>query len=258
MSDISMFDSITLSTIPPNPQAVAGYVGGYWPTYHPLCVKFPKAYHLSIAVSASEDADCLDIEAGDAVPAQAPGWVVRQQHRGVYRPVVYSSVSQMPKVIDALTRGGIARTEVRVWTAHYTYAAHIETGSDGTQWTDHALGRNLDESLLVPDFFQGHVSVPVVNPPHYDRFQQGPFSLRDGQVVNELSIVAEYDKLRKHPLLHGPRLRYLENTCAELAGRIFQVAWGQPDDNCNPSWGAYWRGWRFQQLIHRSQGVRFV
>src|ERR1035438_1080131 len=53
---VRMYDSVDLNEFPPNPEAVAGYVGGKWPTYAPLVKKFPKAHHLSIAVNAAEDA----------------------------------------------------------------------------------------------------------------------------------------------------------------------------------------------------------
>lgn len=260
---LTMFDSVDVSTVPPNPQAVAGYVGGWWPTFSPLCVKFPHAYHLSIAVNASESADCLDIENGDAVPAQAPGWVSAMMHKGVYRPVVYSSLSEMPAVLDALKRGGVARSEVRLWAAHYSYnidvaKSELAQGNDGVQWNDHALTRNLDQSLLVADFFRGHKAVVHRNPLNYERFQQAQFELYSGLVVNELQTVRDYDRMRKHPRLHARQLARVEYTLAELAGRIYTVAHREAASNGKPAWAVYWRGWRFQQLIHRAQGHRFA
>lgn len=150
---IVMYDSIEIGTVPPGPEAVAGYVGGAWPTYKELVKRFPKAHHLSIAIAASEDADCLDIENGDATSGEAAAWVKRQHARGIARPVVYASLSTMPAVLNALAKAGIPRKAVRVWTAHYTYKPHIELGSDATQYDDKALGRNLDISLCKPDFF---------------------------------------------------------------------------------------------------------
>lgn len=158
-----MYDSVDLSQIPADAPAVAGYVGGSWPTYRELKKRFPHARRLSIAVNASEDADCLDIESGDATPDETPAWVRRQQARGVRRPVVYASASVMPSVLAALKAAGIKRKEVRVWTAHYTFAPHLcgphscryltDTVADATQFTDVAHGRNLDESLLDRGFF---------------------------------------------------------------------------------------------------------
>lgn len=148
-----MFDSVNLTQFPPNPPAVAGYTSGYWPTYKALVAQFPKAKHLSIAINASEDADCLDVETGDATPAEAPTWVRRQQKRGLKRPVVYANLSTMPQVVAALVAAGIRRVEVRLIVAHYTYVAHIEPGYDGCQWTDKAFGHNLDQTQLLPSFW---------------------------------------------------------------------------------------------------------
>src|ERR1035437_10894647 len=104
---IQMFDSVDVGTVPNNPQAVAGYVGGSWPTYNALVAKFPHAHHLSIAVNASEDAECLDVESGDATAAEAPAWVRRQQKRGVWKPVLYTSLSNVGALLAALSAAGI-------------------------------------------------------------------------------------------------------------------------------------------------------
>lgn len=154
-----MYDSVTVSAIPSDARAVAGYVDGDWPTFH-LLGRF-KANRLSIAVHSDADAACLDIEAGDATAGQAAGWVARQINRGQKTPVLYASRDTLPAVLRELRAAGIPRRQVRVWSAHYTDQPHIcAPGScgaaftaDATQWTDKALGRNLDESLLSDSFF---------------------------------------------------------------------------------------------------------
>lgn len=158
-----MFDSVDLDQVPADAPAVAGYTSGSWPTYADLATRFPAAKRLSIAVSASDDAQCLDIEAGDASPSQAPDWVKRQHSRGVRRPVVYCSVSSMDEVWGLLRGAGIKRNQVRLWSAHYGRGKHLcgpktcgevrSITADATQWCDDALGRNLDESVLRPMFF---------------------------------------------------------------------------------------------------------
>lgn len=157
---IVMFDSVTVGEIPKGAQAVAGYVGGHWPTFAELDRLFPHAHRLSVAVSASEDADCLDIENGDAVAGQAPSWWERQHKRGVWRPCLYVELSNAASVVEHLTAAGIQRREYRLWVAHYTDSPHLEPGSDATQWTQQAFGRNLDESLCAPDFFPSSVPAP--------------------------------------------------------------------------------------------------
>lgn len=158
---LSMFDSVNVTEIPRDAQAVAGYVNGKWPTYWTLVTQFPHAHKLSIAVNVHRDADCLDVERGDAVNSEAPGWVKRQLAGGARRPAVYTSVSNAQALVDELARHGVRRSQYRLWTAHYTeeHLCDSRCGfgfrgkADATQYSDHALGRNLDESLCAPDFF---------------------------------------------------------------------------------------------------------
>ena len=167
---ITMYDSIQVSQIPDDATAVAGYVSGNWPTYEALRAKFPHAHLLSIATTAAHDADVLDVEMGDATPGQATGWIKRQLARGVHRSVIYANASTMPGVLQALTASGISRSSVRLWSAHYD-GPHIcgpascrfpgVPACDGTQWTSSALGRDLDESLLLDDFFATPPEPPV-------------------------------------------------------------------------------------------------
>lgn len=161
-TNITMYDSIEVSVIPAGAEAVAGYVDGRWKTYNELLKHFPKAHHLSIAVFAQDDATCCDCEKGDLTADQVPDWVKRQKARGVKRPVVYASLSEMAGILVRLQAAGIPRREVRIWTAHYSYKSHIctkncgyglGTTADATQWTDRALGRNLDQSLCKGSFF---------------------------------------------------------------------------------------------------------
>jgi hypothetical protein len=173
VAGIIMFDSTDLSQIPAGPAAAAGYVGGRWPTFHDLAARFPHALLLSIAISASEDADAIDVENGDATAPQVPAWHDRQRERGVLRPCVYASVSTMQaEVIPELRAAGINRPDVRLWSAHYaglhicgpSTCGELGTDADGTQWTDRAYGRNLDQSLLVASFFTVTTSKPVPTP----------------------------------------------------------------------------------------------
>ncbi|HEV2370934.1 MAG TPA: peptidoglycan-binding domain-containing protein [Streptosporangiaceae bacterium] len=188
MSTIIMFDATDLAQIPVGPAAAAGYVDGRWPTYAALAARFPHARLLSIAVSAEHDADCLDVETGDAAPADVPGWYARQRGRGIERPCLYASAGLMQSgVIPALRIAGIPRAAVRLWTAHYA-GRHIcgpascgELGidADGTQHTDRAYGRDLDQSLLLADFF----AVPAPQPAPVPQPVPSPAPVPDWQEV---------------------------------------------------------------------------
>jgi hypothetical protein len=152
-----MFDAITVSSMPAGAQAYAGYVDGAWQTYPHLPA---GGHHLSIAVFAADNAEVLDDEPGDATNADCPAWYRREVSLGHVRPCVYTSASNSQALISTLAGAGIARSAYRLWSAHYTYTAHIcapgvcgYPEADGTQWTDRSQGRSLDESLLRDDFF---------------------------------------------------------------------------------------------------------
>lgn len=150
-----------VAQIPFHATAVAGYVNGVYQTYDKLVVRFPHAHLLSIDVNGSENADCLDVEKGDATNQVAPVWVRRQLAKGGLRPVVYTSLSNAQQLVGTLAAAGIVRSQYRLWTAHYTFKPHLCSArcgfgpvrADATQWTDRALGRNLDQSLLRRGFW---------------------------------------------------------------------------------------------------------
>lgn len=170
---VIMYDDINVSLIPKNAEAVAGYIGGRWPTYPKVVAGWPKAKHMSIAVAANYNADCLDVEPGDAAPAQAAGWI-RQQAKlraaskegyNTNKPVVYTNASHGQALIDSLTAAGLVYGKDYLWwSAHYNPAQGehfcspkcgfgIKVTAHGTQFTDAANKENLDESILSYAFF---------------------------------------------------------------------------------------------------------
>lgn len=163
VQNYSMFDSVNVAMLPPNKAAYAGYIGGSWPNYREIVQKFPHALHLSVAVASRYDADCLDVEQGDATNATAVPWVKRQHARGVKQPVLYTFLANAQPMIDHLAKNGIPWGQYKLWIAHWTYSPHICTPNCGlglkhnahaTQWTNKSMGRNLDESLCSPGFIE--------------------------------------------------------------------------------------------------------
>lgn len=162
-----MYDSTTIGEIPKDAAAVAGYVDGAYANFSDMVKQFPNARRLSIAVFASSDADCLDIEPGNATPSEAPAWVKRQISRlgTTKKPTVYAAVSEMNSVISALNAAGISQNSYKIWTAHVGNGKHVcgpgtcgatsGYAAHGTQWNWEALGRNLDESVLNGNFWEG-------------------------------------------------------------------------------------------------------
>jgi hypothetical protein len=160
----TMYDSTTPEAIPASATAVAGYPHGDFRTWKYLTRHFRKANKLSIGIRADEtDCAALDCEAGDVNPTDfdlIETWV-RARLAMSESPVIYASRDNLPNIIAHLTGRGIKRPRYRVWSAHYVNTPHLcspagcgaDFTANGTQWTDKALGRNLDESLIAEDFF---------------------------------------------------------------------------------------------------------
>lgn len=158
---LTMYDSTDPSVIPRDPAAVAGYINGRWPTYDAIVRRFPHARHLSITIDSHVPADVLDIEKGDALPEEAGRWVKLAAAHGIWRPCPYAPLSMMPAVIENLNRQGLGAGHRRLWVADWTGHAHLPQGFDACQFTDRALGRNLDESLCSSHFFRPAATRPI-------------------------------------------------------------------------------------------------
>ena len=236
---ITMYDSVEVSQIPANAAAVAGYVGGKWPTFAQLVKVFPKAHRLSIAVNASEDAECLDCEPGDATVSEAPAWFNRQIKRGVKLPCLYTSLSNVNALHSAMENAGISRDRYRIWSAHYTGVAHIcspaegiNTTADGTQYYDKALGKNLDVSLVDDDFF-GEVPKPV----------------NTWQPNDEKNWCKEWDRIvALKPLRYHFRRLLIKGLMIKRRKLISTLAGKQSN-----GWKLENRLWRWEQLQKRSK-----
>lgn len=208
----TMFDNINVGAIGVGDEE-AGYVNGRWPTFAALVARFPGKPILSIAVNASVQADALDVEPGDATNAQAAVWFRGWVRRILARPVFYTSASNVEALMAALAAAGINRGQYYIWSAHYTYVAHLcgpqcrfgNWNADLTQWTNKVGG---DESL-VQDYVFTAATPPIptpVPPPSVgpaqpipgDTAMNIPFSLttgNDGTAYLPLAIPAGCTKI---------------------------------------------------------------
>ena len=151
-----MFDAVNVLNIPAGATMVGGYTSGLYPTLVRLEVLFPHAVRVSIAVDAAHDADVLDVERGDATPAQAPSWATRQRLRGAV-PCVYCSSDTWPAVVAAFKA---ARLPLPLWwEAHYDGVAVLSPGSIAKQY---ATGRY--DTSCVATWWPG-VDIPAVPAP---------------------------------------------------------------------------------------------
>lgn len=151
----TMYDSVTLDEIPSEPHAVAAYLNGRYQNLAQAHEKFPHARILSISVQGLDTvADCYDIENGDYHPDQAADLYDTAKHAGVWRPCFYADLSNMPAVKASLNKVVTQRQDIRLWVAYYDDLPTLPHGYDAHQFTDKALGRNLDESICDSTFFQ--------------------------------------------------------------------------------------------------------
>jgi hypothetical protein len=136
----TMYDSIDASAVPANP-LLAGYINGKWQSYYQMAADNPTSTVLSITVKAHNSdgswvaADILDVESGDATPAEAPGWT--QAMRALHRPVITPYCSRLgtwPATKAAFVSQKVALPDF--WVADYTTQPHLVPGSVATQWTD--------------------------------------------------------------------------------------------------------------------------
>ena len=160
-----MLDSVDVNEIAkvdPSPAAVAGYVNGSFANFDAMVKRYPKAHHLSISVAGitTAHARCVDVEPSDATNETALVWLNHHEHKR--KPIIYTSLSNAEPLKRFLAAHGWPRSKYLLWTAHYTFRKHICTSrcgfgftgkADGTQWTDHAEGHNVDESVVSPHFF---------------------------------------------------------------------------------------------------------
>lgn len=166
MADIVGYDAVTIGNIPLRAVWAAGYTSGLYPTYLPLRARMPVATPvIAINVSDRFNGHALDCEQGDVPPTafdRIAVWAKRQIGRGV-KPRIYASLSVMQPIVNALEQRGVKRSQFFVWTAHYTFRQHrcsaacgfgFKGVADCTQFTDRALGLNLDANACIPTFLE--------------------------------------------------------------------------------------------------------
>jgi hypothetical protein len=115
----------------PDTAMVAGYVNGYYAWTQAEWDLFPHANHVTISITASANAgDVLDVENGDATPAQTEGWIKMRKSAGYYRPTIYCSRSVIPEVRMG-TGPYILGRDYDIWVADWTGSPH-EVTAPGT------------------------------------------------------------------------------------------------------------------------------
>src|SRR5947209_7420781 len=154
-------------------RAVAAYIAGNsWPTYGPYSHARPDLVAagrlVSITLTASARARCLDIETGGASAGQAPGWFRNRADTRRGKPILYTFASNTHTVIDTMASAGVPRDAYYIWSAHFRsrFGKHMcgpgtcgYPQADITQWTDQ-VPENCDGSIC-----ESYVFAPVGPPP---------------------------------------------------------------------------------------------
>ena len=163
-----MFDAVAVAAIPTDAKAVGCYVGPSVFTCDAVAKRCLKARRVKISQAgmSKTPADVVDIETGDATIGTGTQWLKRKlagEPMGGEAgkvPKVYTSASTLKAFIAYAAAHGVPRSKYRIWSAHYGSGEHIcgpDTcgfpQADATQWTDKALGRDLDQSKLKSSFW---------------------------------------------------------------------------------------------------------
>jgi hypothetical protein len=202
MFQLFMFDDITVANLPGGAKAYAGYVDGRYRNFADVKTRFPQAAIVSIAVFAQDDAEVLDVEQGDATIADIYAWLKRQLARGVWRPVIYTSVSNVDRMMLTMVANGFKRSDYRIWSAHYTDRAHLcgpqtcgltKEPCDWTQFTSRANNSSLDESLLGDEPVFTAPKPPPPPPPPGPK----PVVVTASQASDALALLNRYVAERK-------------------------------------------------------------
>lgn len=184
-----MYDSVTTGEIPVAADAVALYCDGHFANLDQRHRFHRKTIIVPITVWGSKAGRMADCEPGNMNAAQTAAWC-RDELRGHphRKPIAYGSRDEtvdahgtygIPAILRELSKLGIHRDQVLIGSAHYSQGAHIcsprscgaSFTANGTQWTDKALNRNLDEWLLDDTFldqagFAAHQKRVHVPRPH--------------------------------------------------------------------------------------------
>lgn len=163
-----MYDAIDLANV----QAVAsqadllaGYDDGAWPDADALAAAFPGKQVVRITTQPGDAfGDVLDVENGDATPADAPGWVSARRAAGHTWPTVYCSEGAWPAVQAAFASAGV--DPPFYWVAAYPGEGPVvPPGAVAHQYQDAGLYdiSVVDDSWPPPP---APPPAPLPSPPH--------------------------------------------------------------------------------------------
>jgi len=117
---------------------------------------FPNAVKVEIVKKASSNwGHVLDVEPGDATPAQAPGWVQRRRQAGLATPCIYVQKSSWATVQQAFRDANVPQP--LYWIAHYNDVKELPTlnGITAIAKQYHGNDPNNYDLSYVADYWPG-------------------------------------------------------------------------------------------------------
>ena len=147
--DYTFYDSINPSKIPAN-QQIATYADGKYAVERSLVSNPGQVIWIDIN-GHDANANALDVEPGNATPAEVASWVDRRltAHPGTIA-IVYTMRSDWAAAkASVATLPAAMRSQVRWWIADPTGHPHIVPGAQATQWY---WGGKYDISTAEPGF----------------------------------------------------------------------------------------------------------
>ncbi|UOZ05439.1 hypothetical protein [Amycolatopsis sp. WQ 127309] len=130
----TLYDAVTAAHIPSTAAMVAGYIDKIKlaPWTAADWARFPDAVKVEIVKKATTNAGhVLDVEPGDATPAEAPAWVRLRRAAGA-DPTIYCNAATWPAVRAAFRAAGVA--EPHYWIARFDGDPAIPAGAVAKQY----------------------------------------------------------------------------------------------------------------------------
>lgn len=151
---VTMYDAISIYTIPANAKFLAGYVdingnyqGGYIANYVALGETFPGIPRVTITRSGLPGYHVADCENGDLTFWGAAVWASNEVKAG-RRPTIYVETANRPGVVAALKELGLAfGVNVDCWRAWWDGIAEVMEGDVALQYK--SLYDEYDTSIAL-------------------------------------------------------------------------------------------------------------
>lgn len=164
-----MYDSTSSADIPAGAEMVAGYVDGLYKWSDEDWQRHPKAVWVGIATNPNtNDGQVIDIENGDATPAQAAAWIRMRFIAGQRPGTAYFSASRFGEVNAAMIAAGISPGDWAVWVADWDGKAELPAGAYAKQYANPLTSGGHFDLSVVADYWPGvdpAASAPPPPPP---------------------------------------------------------------------------------------------